>query len=130
MPFHSSKQERYPIESREDVATVISKLTDSLCKESDFSDSTIVITIEAPDVPDLTLIDLPGIVRTTTSGQSKDVISMVDNLINKYLQQERTIVLAVIPADIDIAVVDILERAQQADPTGDRTIGVLTKVYE
>jgi len=79
-------------------------------------------------VPDLTLIDLPGIVRTTTSGQSKHVISMVDNLIDKYLQQERTIVLAVIPADIDIAVVDILERAQKADPNGDRTIGVLTKV--
>jgi hypothetical protein len=37
-------------------------------------------------------------------------------------------VLAVIPADIDIAVVDILKRAQRADPTGDRTIGVLTKV--
>jgi interferon-induced GTP-binding protein Mx1 len=91
MSFHSSKQERHPIESREDVATVISRLTtDSLCKERDFSDSSIVITIEAPDVPDLTLIDLPGIVRTTTSGQSKDVISMVDNLINKYLQHRRS----------------------------------------
>ena len=32
-----------------------------------------------------------------------------------------------IPANQDIATVDILERAQRVDPLGERTIGVLTK---
>jgi hypothetical protein len=41
--------------------------------------------------------------------------------------QERTIILAVIPANQDISTIDILERAHRVDETGDRTIGVLTK---
>jgi hypothetical protein len=37
------------------------------------------------------------------------------------------VVLAVIPANVDIATVDILERAAKVDPGGTRTMGVLTK---
>ena len=40
---------------------------------------------------------------------------------------ERTIILAVIPANQDISTIDILERGAQVDPEGDRTIGVVTK---
>jgi interferon-induced GTP-binding protein Mx len=39
----------------------------------------------------------------------------------------RSIILAVIPANQDIATVDILERAQSVDTSGQRTIGVVTK---
>jgi hypothetical protein len=51
----------------------------------------------------------------------------VNSLIEGYLQQERTIILAVVPANQDVATIDILERAKKVDPEGDRTIGVLTK---
>lgn len=54
---------------------------------------------------DLTLIDLPGIVRTNVAGQSADVVKQVNDLINKYVIQNRTIMLAVIPANVDIATV-------------------------
>ena len=40
------------------------------------------------------------------------MIQEVNNLIDTYLKQERTIILAVIPSNVDIATVDILERAQ------------------
>ncbi len=49
-------------------------------------------------------------------------------MIKAYLLDPRTVILAVIPANQDIATVDILERAQSVDPAGERTIGVLTKV--
>jgi interferon-induced GTP-binding protein Mx len=55
------------------------------------------------------------------------VISEVSALIDSYLRQERTIILAIVPANQDVATVDILERAAAVDPTGARTIGVLTK---
>jgi len=58
-----------------------------------------VIHVASPDVPDLTLIDLPGIVRTTTAGQDRSVIREVDELMDLYLQSERTMILAVIPAN-------------------------------
>lgn len=94
---------------------------------STFSSDCIVVTVSAPNVPDLTLIDLPGIVRTATAGQHARVIAQVNEMINSYLRQERTIVLAIVPANQDVATVDILERALAVDPTGERTIGVLTK---
>lgn len=36
---------------------------------SAFSRFSIIIEVQAPEVPDLTVIDLPGIVRTNTDGQ-------------------------------------------------------------
>ena len=86
-----------------------------------------MVKLVSPESPDLTVVDLPGIIRTATAGQGANVISDVNQLIQQYLAQERTIILAVIPSNQDIATVDILERAQQVDPHGVRTIGVLTK---
>ena len=76
--------------------------------------------------PRLTLLDLPGIVRTAVAGQSQSVIGDVNSLIETYLKQERTVVLAVIPANQDVATIDILQKAKGADPVR-RTIAVLTK---
>jgi interferon-induced GTP-binding protein Mx len=66
-------------------------------------------------------------VRTITEGQSADVIPQVDDLLEFYMQQPRTILLAVVPLTQDIATVEVLERCAKHDPEGIRTIGVLTK---
>jgi hypothetical protein len=41
--------------------------------------------------------------------------------VERYLGQERTIILAVVPSNQDVATVDILERAKRVDPEGDRS---------
>jgi Dynamin family len=41
----------------------------------------IVIEVRAPGLPDLTLIDLPGIIRTATQGQSAGVMQEVNSLV-------------------------------------------------
>lgn len=92
-----------------------------------FSSDCIIIKVSSEDSPDLTLIDLPGIIRTSTAGQDTSVINQVNQLIEKYINLQNTIILAVIPSNQDIATIDILERAAKADPSGQRTIGVLTK---
>jgi interferon-induced GTP-binding protein Mx len=117
------------VESPAALTEKIEELTDILCAKahSSFSNDTIVVRVESPGAPDLTLIDLPGIVRTATAGQDTSVIGQVNTLISSYLKQDRTIVLAVIPANQDIATIDILERARGVDPDGVRTLGVLTK---
>ena len=108
---------------------LIAQATTSLCKgATNFSTDTVVVDLVSPDACDLTVVDLPGIVRTVTSGQSASVVEDVNALITAYLSDKRTIILAVIPANQDIATVDILERAQRVDPAGERTLGVLTKV--
>jgi interferon-induced GTP-binding protein Mx1 len=65
------------VSSAEQVEEKIRLLTDALTENEngEFSTESIIIEISSPDVPDLTLIDLPGIVRTTTAGQQdKSVI--------------------------------------------------------
>lgn len=46
-------------------------------QKNGFSSDFIAIEIKSPDCPDLTLIDLPGIVRTAVQGQSQGVITEV-----------------------------------------------------
>lgn len=55
------------------------------------------------------------------------MIKQVNDLIEAYIALPNTIILAVVPCNQDIATVDILERASRHDPSGYRTIGVLTK---
>ena len=103
------------------AALVTSKTTE------EFSTEIIHAVVESPNTPDLSVIDLPGIIRTTTAGQNKAVIAKVDELLNNFMKQPETVILAVIPANQDIATIDVLERAYNYDPMGVRTIGVLTK---
>ncbi|RKO85005.1 P-loop containing nucleoside triphosphate hydrolase protein, partial [Blyttiomyces helicus] len=103
--------------------------TRELCggKGRSFSEESIVIELESPDVQDLTLIDLPGIIRTATGSQTLADIEQVNKIVEDYMAEERTIILAFVPANQDIATVDVLERVRRVDPSGSRTIGVLTK---
>jgi hypothetical protein len=48
-------------------------------------------------------------------------------MVKKYIKDSRTIILAVIPCNQDIATQEILKLAKEVDPEGVRTMGVLTK---
>jgi hypothetical protein len=110
------------------LSQLMKKAMNNLCSDDvNFSTESVVINLVSPDACDLTVVDLPGIIRTVTAGQDVAAIEQVNRLIKSCLADERTIILAVIPANQDIATVDILERAEGVDPTGERTIGVLTK---
>ncbi|XP_040278998.1 interferon-induced GTP-binding protein Mx2-like isoform X2 [Bufo bufo] len=87
----------------------------------------ITLEIISPNVPDLTLIDLPGITRIALPNQPKDIGQQIKQIIKKYITRQETINLAVVPSNVDIATTEVLEMAREVDPTGDRTIGVLTK---
>ena len=114
--------------SPDDLTAIILRLTETLTQgQKELSSDAIIIRLSSPESPDLTVIDLPGIVRTETSERGVRVIKHINNLINHYLEEDRTIILAIIPANQDIATIDILERARIVDPAGERTIGVLTK---
>ena len=49
-------------------------------------------------------------------------------MIKEYIDQENTIILAVSPANQDLANSDALKLARTADPDGERTLGVITKL--
>jgi dynamin 1-like protein len=90
----------------------------------------IVLTIYSTGAPDLTLIDLPGITRVPVKGsdQTEDIEKLTRDMTLHYINDTRTLVLAVLPANQDMSVSDSLQLARQVDPKGLRSIGVVTKI--
>ncbi|KAL6481073.1 hypothetical protein MHYP_G00091530 [Metynnis hypsauchen] len=91
------------------------------------SDDLISLEITSADVPDLTLIDLPGIARVAVKGQPEDIGDQIKRLIRKFITKQETINLVVVPCNVDIATTEALKMAQVEDPNGERTLGILTK---
>uniref|UniRef100_A0A3Q2UYS0 Interferon-induced GTP-binding protein Mx n=1 Tax=Haplochromis burtoni TaxID=8153 RepID=A0A3Q2UYS0_HAPBU len=91
------------------------------------SDELISLAIASPEVPDLTLIDLPGIARVAVKGQPENIGDQIKRLIQKFITKQETISLVVVPCNVDIATTEALKMAQQVDPEGERTLGILTK---
>lgn len=82
------------------LSTIMNKLMQKLCVDDvNFSTESVVVELVSPDASDLTVVDLPGIIRTITTGQSIQCIEQVNRLIKSCLLDERTIILAVIPAN-------------------------------
>lgn len=92
-----------------------------------FSEDVLKIEVQGPHEDYLTIIDVPGIFRTTTQGTTKDDMVIVRDLVKKYIKDDRTVILAVLPSNVDIATQEILELAEDYDKNGERTLGVLTK---
>ncbi|KAK1992733.1 interferon-induced GTP-binding protein Mx1 [Colletotrichum falcatum] len=85
-------------------------------------------SINGPKQHHLTVIDVPGIFRTATKNlTTDDVIVLVRNMVKRYIKDQRTIILAVIPCNVDIATQEVLTLANEVDREGIRTMGVLTK---
>uniref|UniRef100_A0A674N6G6 Interferon-induced GTP-binding protein Mx n=1 Tax=Takifugu rubripes TaxID=31033 RepID=A0A674N6G6_TAKRU len=91
------------------------------------SDDLISLEIASPEVPDLTLIDLPGIARVAVKGQPENIGEQIKRLIRKFITKQETISLVVVPCNVDIATTEALKMAQEVDPDGERTLGILTK---
>lgn len=87
----------------------------------------LVVEKSGPDMPLLTLVDLPGLVRVANRDQSENDIQTIEALSERYMKSSRTIILAVIGGNNDYVQAPILKKARQFDPKGSRTIGVLTK---
>ena len=98
--------------------------------EMNISEEEINLKIYSPFVPNLNLIDLPGLtmVACTDKGQPKDIKIKIRNLIQKYIQQPKNIMLCVMPAREDLEADVALDLCKDFDKEGLRTIGVLTKI--
>ncbi|KAI1179405.1 P-loop containing nucleoside triphosphate hydrolase protein [Nemania sp. FL0916] len=93
-----------------------------------FSQHILKIEKTGPDEEHFTVIDVPGIFRHETEGLTTEGdIELVKNMVKSYMQEERTIILAIMPSNVDPATQEILKLAKQADPSMKRTMAVLTK---
>ncbi|GJZ27057.1 dynamin-related protein 3A, partial [Tanacetum coccineum] len=92
------------------------------------SDKQIRLKIFSPNVLDITLVDLPGITKVPVGDQPSDIEARIRTMIMSYIRLPSCLILAVTPANADLANSDALQIAGNADPDGYRTIGVITKL--
>lgn len=97
-------------------------------------------------VLNLTLIDLPGLTKVPIGDQPIDIEAQIRNMIMQFIKRDSCLILAVTPANTDLANSDALKLAKEVDPQGKtnnykkikeikknlsigiRTIGVITKL--
>lgn len=97
-------------------------------KNKGISRDPIHLAIHSPNVIPLTLVDLPGITKIPVGDQPADIESQLRQMIMEYACRPHALLLAITPANTDLTNSDALKLAREVDPSGQRTIGVLTKL--
>lgn len=93
-----------------------------------FASDVLSIEVAGPEQEHLTVIDVPGIFqRVTKDVTTKEDKDFVKAMVSDYMKNPRSVMLTVVPANVDVATQLILEMAEEVDADGQRTLGVLTK---
>ncbi len=112
-----------------DVAATIMSMTDEIAPGGSIaSDKFINLRVTSRHVPDLTVIDLPGIVYSDVNGGRRDLFEAIKALYLKYIMDESCIILIALPVNVDLGTQEACAIAHAADPKKERTFGVITKI--
>ncbi|XP_061685157.1 dynamin-2-like isoform X2 [Syngnathoides biaculeatus] len=112
-------------EVRQEIEAETDRLTGS---NKGISPIPINLRVYSPNVLNLTLIDLPGMTKVAVGDQPVDIEHQIRDMLLQFITKESCLILAVTPANTDLANSDALKIAKEVDPQGLRTIGVITKL--
>ncbi|XP_044012242.1 dynamin-1-like [Aphidius gifuensis] len=112
----------------DEVRREIEEETDRVIGGKGISNIPINLRVFSPKVLNLTLVDLPGLTKVAIGNQPLDIEARIRNMILEFISKESCLILAVTPANTDLANSDALKLAKEVDPKGTRTIGVITKL--
>ncbi|CAN6483468.1 unnamed protein product [Victoria cruziana] len=115
-----------------DFALVRKEIADETDRETgrskQISPVPIHLSIYSPHVVNLTMIDLPGLTKVAVEGQPDSIVIDIENMVRSYIEKPNCIILAISPANQDLATSDAIKISREVDPKGERTFGVLTKI--
>ncbi|CAN4114024.1 unnamed protein product [Withania somnifera] len=100
---------------RQEIADETDRITG---KSKEISNVPIHLSIYSPNVVDLTLIDLPGLTKVAVEGQSESIVEDIEMMVRSYVEKPNCIILAISPANQDIATSDAIKLAREVDPSG------------
>ncbi|GMN42912.1 hypothetical protein TIFTF001_012112 [Ficus carica] len=116
-----------------DFAAVRKEISDETDRETgrstkQISSVPIHLSIYSPNVVNLTLVDLPGLTKVAVEGQPDSIVQDIENMVRSFIEKPNCIILAISPANQDLATSDAIKISREVDPRGERTFGVLTKI--
>ncbi|KAI0002774.1 P-loop containing nucleoside triphosphate hydrolase protein [Xylariaceae sp. FL0662B] len=95
--------------------------------DTTFSEDVLRVEVSGPDVPHLTLVDLPGFYHSEDENQSAAGRDVVDRLVGRYMARKNSIMLAIISARNQVILQKVLSKVKQYDSGRERTLGIVTK---
>jgi len=125
--FLHAKGKRFTdfVDVRKEIEAETDRMTGS---NKGISPIPINLRVFSPNVLNLTLVDLPGMTRVAVGDQPKDIENQIREMLYQFITKESCLILAVSPANTDLANSDAMKIAKEVDPQGMRTIGVITKL--
>ncbi|KAL3652710.1 Dynamin-related protein 4C [Castilleja foliolosa] len=110
------------------VADAIVMATDEIAGQGKgISNHPVTLIVKKNGVPDLTMVDLPGITRVPIHGQPDDIYEQISKIIKEFITPEESIILNVLSASVDFTTCESIRMSQQVDKSGQRTLAVVTK---
>ena len=92
-----------------------------------FVEDVLRVEVQGPLGLHLSVVDLPGLIAVPNEEQCELDVQTVHRLVDNYVSDPRTIILAVVQAGNDIANQPIVQKSRKVDPAGERTVGIITK---
>ncbi|KAL1209087.1 Dynamin-related protein 4C [Cardamine amara subsp. amara] len=112
----------------EHIAEAICAATDVIAGSGKgVSDTPLTLHAKKAGVPDITMVDLPGITRVPVNGQPENIYEQISGMVMKYIEPQESIILNVLSATVDFTTCESIRMSKQVDKTGERTLAVVTK---
>lgn len=94
---------------------------------SAFSNDILRVVMSGPTQQQLTIVDLPGLIHSATELQTSADVALVKSMVESYMANPRSIILAVVSAKNHYANQIVIKLAKDIDSKGHRTLGIITK---
>ncbi|KAM1096097.1 hypothetical protein ACFX19_013918 [Malus domestica] len=148
MRFQHSPQPELSLECNSKVdRTDENNISDDIVKATNsiagggISNTPLTLLVKKNGVPDLTMVDLPGITRVPVQGQPENIYDQIKDMIMQYIKPEESIILRpslgvsntkpalnVLSASVDFATCESIRMSQSVDKTGEKTLALVMKV--
>lgn len=89
---------------------------------------TLALDVRGPGLTPMVLVDLPGIIQHHTQGMAASTKSSILAMCQQHIANPNSIILCIQDATRDAEGSSVADVVHAADPTGQRTVFVLTKV--
>ncbi|EGD78795.1 hypothetical protein PTSG_01771 [Salpingoeca rosetta] len=122
----------YNLRSDADLRKLRDRIEDRMLKSLDaenvVSSRTLALELEGPGLQPMVLVDLPGIIQHHTRGMPTTTKNSILGMCKAHIANPNAIILCIQDASRDAESSSVADLVREADPEGDRTVFVLTKV--